>query len=567
MIAVLVVSVVVALYGLHLEVRSRFRHGWHRLGWRWMSGARWHGGPGRGHGWEWPGPWFWGMHRVKRAAIRCTAAASAAADVVCWVKFPQATLLANICIAYVFMAGLLAAGVWLAWYWRHWRRFVRPTRRALHERHGLGHRAPKIARDRTWVRLDLPHAYAGDAKERQAVVETVTAKTGIESPEASWRLAGPAPMLTLNVSKPPPVKVALPDVLTYIQAAKPDELVWGLGRHAAVVKSSLSGDSPHLGLSMGSGAGKSVTARAILAQMLYHGAIGLILDYKMISHQWAKGLPNVAIVRRPHEIHAALCWLGGDPTRNIDGEAKRRNEVALAGADLDGNVHAVVGPRLIIICEELNATVAQLRAYWRQQRNDDKSLPQRSPALDALDAVSFMGRQVLMNIVYIGQRLSVKASGGDGDARENIGVIAFGRYSASNWKMLAGDYAMPPKSLTPGRIQVVSDRVREVQAVFLPAKEARELALAGVVTPCPAGMPGAVSVGQRDLVPVAELPVVPGTRTGLVTLKQAVDEGIVSRSLLAVRRASTRTGFPARKGLDGLAGLYDPAELAAWDRS
>ena len=34
---------------------------------------------------------------------------------------------------------------------------------------------------------------------------------------------------------------------------------------------------------------------------------------------WADGLPNVSIVRRPAEIHAALCWLGR--------EVARRNEV------------------------------------------------------------------------------------------------------------------------------------------------------------------------------------------------------------------------------------------------
>lgn len=351
-------------------------------------------------------------------------------------------------------------------------------------------------------------------------------------------------------------------------ALKADELLWGLGKRSAVVSSSLSGDSPHVGLSMGSGAGKSVTARALLAQMLYRGCIGLVLDFKMISHQWAAGLPNVVIARRPAEIHEALIWLGG--------EVERRNEVALAGADLDGNVHAVVGARLLVICEELNATVSALRRYWRELRAGDRELPQRSPALEALDAASFMGRQVLTNIVYIGQRLSVKASGGDGDARENIGVIGFGRYSPSNWKMLASDHPMPPKSLTPGRIQVVTDRVRECQAVFMTAREARELALAGEVAVLPAGMPGAARVPASQMAGAVVLrgpdrPVVPETGPvvpalpGRVTLSEAVEQRIVSRSLAAVRKASQRPGFPERKGLRGLAAEYDVGELALWD--
>ena len=83
-----------------------------------------------------------------------------------------------------------------------------------------------------------------------------------------------------------------------------------------------------------------------------------------------------------------------------------------------------------------------LRAYWREIR--DREQPTRSPALNALDTLSFMGRQANMNLVFIGQRLSVAASGGDGDSRENIGTIALGRYSPSNWRMMAPDLPLEP---------------------------------------------------------------------------------------------------------------------------
>jgi hypothetical protein len=241
---------------------------------------------------------------------------------------------------------------------------------------------------------------------------------------------------------------------------------------------------------------------------------------------------------------------------------------------MEGNVHAMVGSRLIVICEELNATMSVLRAYWRQLRNEDKSLQQRSPALDALDQANLMGRQVKVNLVYMGQRLSVKAVGGDGDARESIGVLAFGRYSASNWKMLAPDFPMPSSSRRPGRIQVVSDHVRETQAVYMTAVEARELAVAGKVTPCPAGMPGrrAVPGETYPQISTADLPFVSETRPhvldgpALVTLSEAVELKIVSRSLFALRKASQRDpGFPERQGMRGLAGEYDPVELSNYD--
>jgi hypothetical protein len=508
--------------------------------------------------------------RWKRVLRRGGSALAAVALVTCYLVNPQVTGWVIVCLGCVLLAG---GGWWLwllAWRFRHHRTWLRPLHLAACDVAQIPRGRPpgswiEVSGDRQRAALALPPGWPADDKDKQRLVAITTAKLGLESPDVAWRLAGPKPTLELTASQPPPLRVSLADIRPAIEAARADEMVWGLGKHARAVTSSLSADSPHIGLSMGSGAGKSVTARALLAQMLYRGCIGLVLDHKMISHQWAAGLPNVAIARRPHEIHAALMWLGR--------EVERRNEVALAGADLDGNVHAVVGPRLIVVGEELNATVAKLRTYWRQIR--ENSDPVRSPALDALDSASFMGRQVLTNIVYIGQRLSVKASGGDGDARENIGVLAFGRYSASNWKMLAGDHPMPPKSLAPGRIQVVTDRVRETQGAFMSAGEARALATAGEVAVCPAGMPGAVRVAGETpgQIPGPDMPFVPGTGAPvltipgqMVTLKEAVEEGMVACSLHAIRKASQRDGsFPRRRGMRGPAAEYDPLQLAEWD--
>lgn len=487
--------------------------------------------------------------------------------------------------ALVFL-GLLAAAFCLACWWLvRWGRqykirrvYLKPLHKRLALRVGHDERRPvrawiKDAIPGQKVRLELPAGSAPSAAEEKEIERIAAFALAIQNPEASWHRAGPKPAVTVTATEPSPPDVRLSTVASTgrtvrqeIERAPSDVVVWGLGRGGVPVTTSLSGDSPHGGMSMASGSGKSISARAYLAEMLFKGCLGIVLDYKMISHQWAKGLPNVVIYRRPHEIHQALVWL--------DAEAQRRNEVALAGADLDGNVHAVVGDRIVVICEELNATMSKLRAYWRGLRNEDKSLPQRSPALEALDAVNLMGRQVLLNLMYMGQRLSVKAIGGDGDARESIGVVAFGRYSASNWKMLAPDFPMPPPSRKPGRIQVVTDQVRECQGVFMSAAEARELALAGTVAAPPAGMPyaRAVATETHPQLSGADMRFVPETMPPVpvlppaVTLSEAVSEGIVSCSLAAVRRASTRDPeFPGGAGVRGLAKLYDSTELALWD--
>jgi hypothetical protein len=584
----LVFLVLVAAFigrGVYLVAHHRVKHhGLHWLAWRWVTGQPYHGQPITDAGWSRAGTKaltptghagrFWFLPQRRRALRRGIRTVAVLAAV--WGLLFQWTVTLLV-LALTAVAGI-GLGCWAVVRWwrrlKHMKTWMYPAHLVAAPLAGISVTADPsswlaVEPDRSHVVATLPSAYNGDDKQRARLVETLSKKLAIEAPEVRWQLAGPKPRLELTQSKPPPPLVKLADVLAAINAAKPDEIVWGLGKKAAVVKSSLAGDSPHVGLSMGSGGGKSETAKSLLAQLLHKGAIGLILDHKMTSHPWAKGLPNVVTAVRVAEIHKALVW-GGE-------EVTRRKEVSYAGTDMHGNVHADVGPRLIIVCEELNATVAQLRSYWREIRG--KSDAVRSPALTALDEISFTGRSVKVNLVYIGQRLSDKATGGGGDARENIGVIVFSRYRPSTWKMLAPDFAMPPKNLHPGRLQVVSDQVQETQGILTTTEEARDLALSGVVSPLPYGMPGAPRVtadtAARQLVhagaeqafatvssPPGPLPVSAG-----VTLREAVHAGILpGLSLHGARTARHRyrDTFPQPVDRDGTADLYDPQALADW---
>ncbi len=583
---ILAIVAALAVVGLVRTGRQRVAaYGLLVLAWRWLTGEAHHGRSLTDAGWARPGTRaltqtgharrWWFRPRWVRAAWR---SGSTLAALLVLQGLLYATTATLVTLAALGLLGLcVAAWAARAWLrsWKHRRTWVQPAHLQAAPLVGLPVASSpaawlEVAADRSVVVAQLPPRWQADAALKARLVEVLAAKLAIEAPEVRWQLAGPKPRLELTQSAPPPSLVTLADVMPLIKAAKPDEVVWGLGKKRAGVKSSLSGDSPHLGLSMGSGAGKSITGRSVLAQMLYRGAIGLILDIKWISHMWADGLPNVAIARRAEEIHAALIWLGQ--------EVARRNEVALAGADLEGNVHSVVGPRLIVVGEEMNATANALRAYWKEVRTKDD--PARSPALDALDGASFMGRQVLTNLVYIGQRLSAKAVG-SGDARENIGVIAFARYSASNWKMLAKDFPMPPVNLTPGRLQVVSDRVREVQGIKMSAEEARHLALSGTVSPLPSTMPlarratgeagtaVALRTGPDLYSDIGQQPEPPGPVSATATLREASEAGIFGQlSLAGLRTARQRDPrFPASVGADGPAELYDLGALVEYARA
>jgi hypothetical protein len=466
----------------------------------------------------------------------------------------------------------LAAGAWGTWWayrklrhFRHHWRYVRPLRRKLTRQ--LQGAPPRLAiePDRSKVTIWLPDELTFAQRDWEMLELAVTTTTGLESPERTPQLQGPRPYVIYTRSEPPPARVLLTAIRAAAEDADEHEIVMGLGKKSQVTTISIDNDSPHVGLSMGSGDGKSTVAKNMLAQLLYHGALGLVLDYKLISHMWARGLPNVSYAGTPAEIEEALVWLAREVTR--------RNRVALAGADIEGHVHASVGPRIFLIAEELNATQNRLKAWW----NDEVGEKGRSPGSKALDEVMFLGRQVHINVLQIGQRLSVKASG-SGDARENLGVLVFADPTAAAWKMLVGDrHVLPPASGHRGRLQVVTRReVRETQGAFLTGAEARELATAGTVAIPPSGMPGIttrvpVSVGAGHPVLTAhegpdqafvigQAPVVPSS-PGMVTLREAAEAGMFP-SKAAAHKAALRAGLES-VGDRGAAKLYLVEELAA----
>ncbi len=525
---------------------------------------------------------FWYLPRAHRMARRCARYAVIVLLLVMWKDLP----FWEACLITAAVTG--AAGGWAGWRaWirlserKHHRTWVKPLHLVAAHQVGLPIAADprswlEIAPDRSYARLELPQGYNPKPDDQKHLVATVIGKLGMESPEPRWMLAGPRPVLELRASSPPPREVLLKDVRAQLDTVKPDELIWGIGKHNTLITTSLSADSPHIGISVGSGGGKSRSARSLLAQMLYRGALGVILDVKQVSQHWAAWsgqLPNVVIARTPSEIYAIVLWLAEKLTE--------RNAAAVEYGDAEGNVppdliSTVIGPRIIVVGEELNATIKYLRSWWRQAR-DPKTDPVRCPALDAVDALSFMGRQANMNLVGIAQRLSVKATGGDGDMKENIGTIALGRYSPSNWRMNAEDFPMPPKSMIPGRLQIVTDKVQEVQGINMTGMEARQLAVAGAVASFPPDAPGArVIAGHADAVNGSDhgsvtvtSPVRPGLPpagvTGLVTLSEAVDQGIVGRSLAALRIARHRHQLPAAAGVRGNAQVWHPEELREWD--
>lgn len=470
------------------------------------------------------------------------------------------------------------------------RTWLHPLHLAAHEL--AGH--PRAVPARSWItteldvtgavvsaELKLTEGWPADEKDKQRLVSIASQKLAIESAEPKWRLAGPTPLLRLVHSPPPPDRVSMSELLPELLACKPDELLIGLGKNDTLVKASLASDSPHIALSMGTGAGKSNLAGWLLLQLLLRGGIGLVLDAKRrLSYPWIlkneqgelSPLPNVAYAWTTAQLHAAMCWQSS--------ELDRRGDVAFTGMGARGNVRANVGAPLVTLAEELNLAVPRLRAYWSERR-DDEDGPSKSPAFTGLGEVAFAGRQVHMHLVLIGQMLTAEATGSrDSSVKENCGIKLLARYGPKGWRLMAEDIPMPPPPTVTGRVQVVTvGTAREAQVPLMDGVEARELVLASDMALLPDGMPCRPQPAIVSAAPALESPSdqqvatisvapqgpVPGE---LVSLHRALADGHLhpSTTISSLTMARYRDpDFPGRKAVDGRTYLYDAAELAAWD--
>lgn len=529
--------------------------------------------------------------RWKRATARTGALLVVWAG--CFLYAPRTTGLVTGALA-------LIVALWGAWALRCWLRarhhradVLRPLHDAL-----ATVVAPPSSRPEDWlhvperfkenpgtpIRIDLPSAFAGQDKGKQVVSAIVRAKLALDdATRESFQLEGKHPYATFKEPVPVPKNVTLEDIMPHLKKARETAPIIGLTTGGDPVDVDLESDSPHILISAGSGAGKSVLMRAILAQGLAKGGYGIVLDVKMISQRWAKGLPNCEYHRTAEAIHDALV--------NLRKEVDRRNNLVDRYADIEGKVIGIdLGPRIWLFVEEINATIGLLRKWWAETREKDD--PKTSPAVEAFLDLLFMGRQIKINVLTAAQMATARALGGP-EGRENFGTRCMARYTTNAWKMLCPEvWPAPKRSKLIGRWQIVKSGVAtETQVVFMTNKEARELAQIGLPSAdrqdyVPPAVPGSHSSHDRDdlgqaaeTVPaeVVDTPPPADSQNGdlvpvssrAVGLRQAIDEGVVmGMSLANLRKGPQRDPhFPKPIGQRGAEKLYAADELGKWARN
>lgn len=335
----------------------------------------------------------------------------------------------------------------------------------------------------TPVVITLPDTFAGAADSRADQVRNIVAAKLAFSSKVNYRFEsrGLVSRLIMSVVPQPPRKVTYDDIADAFEAAPDTAPVIGQTAGRRIVSADFRADSPHVLVSAGSGGGKSVLNRTIIAQHLHRGGLAVMLDVKFLSHMWMRGLPGVIYCRTPEMIHNVLISLAEEGKRRFTEAANTLDEQLMGGQDdeVPDDDDIDVGPRVLIVAEEMNATITRLTDYWEQTR--PKGSKKRSPAVEALNDILFMGRQARMHVLAVGQYMTANTIGGAA-ARENFATRCLTRATQNAWNMLAPQIKpIPPASNIQGRWHIVTgDKVTETQVAFLSPREARKYARAGI---------------------------------------------------------------------------------------
>ncbi|MEU7088125.1 helicase HerA domain-containing protein [Streptomyces achromogenes] len=321
------------------------------------------------------------------------------------------------------------------------------------------------------IRIDVPtHMRFNE----DLVADLIVKKLALENVSFTWRRAGRDTHVIVKKRQAPPKMLRLSDPgVREVLAKMPESApLIGFGAGKKKVSVDLDHDSPHVLISASTGGGKSTILRTICCQFIHNGAHAYVLDFKRISHTWARGVPGVTYCRDIAEIHDALIRLAQEGRHRI------RLAEQLADDVLEREPWRV-GPRLVILLEEVNATMGQLKRYWARIRESGD--PKESPAVDALAEILFMGRQVRLHVLLVAQSATARAIGGP-EMRENFSTRILVRYTLNAWRMLVPEVSpIPMPSQHNGRVQVVTrGRAQETQVLNLSNEEAREWAMSGV---------------------------------------------------------------------------------------
>lgn len=440
-----------------------------------------------------------------------------------------------------------------------------------------------IEDDESVTVIRLPETHVKSAAQDTALGMRFAKKLGIPDATVEIDHVG-VPTLKLRCAPPPPKSVTHDDMLEHLKAGTATTTFLGLGRRNRPVWTDWL-VRPWMGMTFPTRHGKSTLCALIAAQFLRWGALIVVIDCGKAgeSHSdWCLDengdpLPGVEFHDTVEGAHDALIRWNQERLRRSKAKTRRSLEVF---------------QRVFVIIEESPITIIMLRDYWssiRAQVAKDTGEPQplRCPSIAALTGLVCAGASTGINGVLIAQKLSSAASGGE-IVRENLDPIVLGRASNRTFdNLFPGRRPRPRMSAHPGCVTLgyASGEMVEFQVGYLTAEQARDWATSGqsqpVVTAIPVSPESASSSASSfdanrpssdtdDTTPSQSLTVAGGPSPGrLVSLSEAILSGIVHGTKDRIKTWDRRHpgDLPKPRSKRGQTFMYDPGELAAWDKT
>lgn len=441
------------------------------------------------------------------------------------------------------VAAVASAYGYRAWL-KHGQDATEPARNALQEQLAKLLDTPyaDAAVDRSGVvTVELPRGFVLSEGSAKALNDLVERTMGHEL-EVSWPNLLKSRTVTWNKIPEPPDSVRYDAIKDKLVNRAPGTYFLGVDARGRDVTVNLDTETPHLGLSMGTGRGKSVLYRLLCAQWLADGADVTIIDVGMISLHEFRTLDGVSI-----EYDVAAAW---DRITLFETEMTERLRQLVAVDEEEWPAIVATWRRRVLLIEELNAFHAQSKAYWDTIRTSkDGATP---PVLNQLTNISVMARKVLMHLAVASQRLEAKLI--SAAARGQMGLRIMANPSQADWRLLGeGKRPRAGYSRRPGRVvAVIAGDATALQVGHLERAEAKlhvathRSVLADVV---PSYLPTNQGTSQE---PSYDNP-------DLLTLRDYAERA--GESLDALQRAVQRAGLVSHgTGARG-AKLYRPDDL------
>lgn len=403
------------------------------------------------------------------------------------------------------------------------------------------------------VRVHLPVVTLDEGTQKRIAL-AAGQRLGIMDVDASWVIKGSQTYVDLSPRQRAPRSLTFAEVRHYFMDASPTKPFVGLGPKRVPVYADLDNDGPHIGISGGTGTGKSTLLRIILVQRLLGGAGLVVCDYKVTSHPWARRIAQEDPTRVLYVCDEEPI---SDAILAVYAEFERRREL------LKTDPAALESFRPVdLLVEELNSLASRLRTWWGHERRriiaEAKELdepvpyvPTVPPAVDALAALVQMGRELQVRVHFAAQRLDASAlAPKDGGAiRESITNRFLSKYTKAAWKMLCDGV---PFEAFPGGPRgiwtaVVNNIVTHFRVPVISNEEAYALVMA---SPAPAGP----LLGGARFIPAHE------RKALATTLGEAWELIPGCPSLQALQKAVQRAEL-VPVGRKGNAHLYDAAAL------